>query len=96
MSTVPFSADDFRRRALEQVGAPLEQAWREHGNHALNYNSNLDIGQFKLKDAAVLICVIDDKDEARIILTQRTAKLRKHAGQIAFPGGGIDDTDASP
>jgi 8-oxo-dGTP pyrophosphatase MutT (NUDIX family) len=31
-----------------------------------------------------------------VILTQRTAKLRTHSGQIAFPGGRIDPTDASP
>lgn len=29
-------------------------------------------------------------------MTRRAAGLRKHAGQIAFPGGAIDATDASP
>ena len=31
-----------------------------------------------------------------VLLTQRTAELREHAGQIAFPGGKIDATDKSP
>jgi len=45
----------------------------------------------------VLVPVVDDGDEgAKVILTQRTTRLRKHSGQIAFPGGGIDDTDVSP
>lgn len=96
MTSMTFTAEDFRRRALEQVGAPLEHAWRNHGDHALNPDTILQYEQLKLKDAAVLICVIDDPDEARIILTQRTSKLRQHAGQIAFPGGGIDATDRSP
>lgn len=96
MSAVPFSAADFRARALEQMGVPLDHAWRDHGDHALNPDAILAIEQLKLKDAAVLIGVVDDGGEARVILTQRTAKLRKHAGQIAFPGGGIDDTDTSP
>jgi 8-oxo-dGTP pyrophosphatase MutT (NUDIX family) len=95
MSELIFSAQDFRRRALEQV-APLDQAWREHGDHVLNRDSILEIEQLNLRDAAVLIGVIDDADEARVILTKRTDKLRKHAGQIAFPGGGIDQTDRSP
>jgi 8-oxo-dGTP pyrophosphatase MutT (NUDIX family) len=95
MSDALFSAQDFRRRALEQV-APRDLSWREHGDHVLNRETILEIEQLKLKDAAVLIGVIDDPQEARIILTQRTAKLRKHAGQIAFPGGGVDETDLSP
>ena len=31
-----------------------------------------------------------------MLLTQRSAHLNDHAGQIAFPGGKIDATDASP
>ena len=50
----------------------------------------------KLKDAAVLVPGVDDGDEAKVILTQRTATLRKHSGQIAFPGGAIDPEDGSP
>jgi 8-oxo-dGTP pyrophosphatase MutT (NUDIX family) len=95
MSEALFTAQDFRRRALEQV-APLDQAWREHGDHVLNRDSIREIEQLNLRDAAVLIGVIDDPEEARVILTKRTDKLRKHAGQIAFPGGGIDETDLSP
>ena len=46
-----------------------------------------------LAPAAVLIAVTD-RPEPGLILTQRTAHLRKHAGQIAFPGGRVDDSDA--
>ncbi|QLF70994.1 CoA pyrophosphatase [Peteryoungia desertarenae] len=96
MTQLIFSASDFRRRALEHVGAPLDHGWEHHGNHALNGHVDLVIQDMPLKDAAVLIGVIDDDQDARIILTQRTSKLRQHAGQIAFPGGGIDDTDQTP
>ena len=34
--------------------------------------------------------------EPTVLLTQRAAHLNDHAGQIAFPGGKIDATDASP
>jgi len=48
-----------------------------------------------IRPAAVLIPVID-RPEPTILLTQRTTDLTSHAGQIAFPGGKIDPTDASP
>jgi 8-oxo-dGTP pyrophosphatase MutT (NUDIX family) len=47
------------------------------------------------RPAAVLIPVVD-RAEPGIILTMRTSDLSSHAGQIAFPGGKIDKTDASP
>lgn len=46
-----------------------------------------------LVPAAVLVAVTDRADPG-VILTQRTETLRKHAGQIAFPGGRIDAGDA--
>lgn len=49
--------------------------------------------EMALAPAAVLIPVTD-RPQPGLILTQRTAHLRKHAGQIAFPGGRVDDTDA--
>ncbi len=47
------------------------------------------------KPAAVLVPVID-RSEPTVLLTQRTAELTSHAGQIAFPGGKIEPTDDSP
>jgi 8-oxo-dGTP pyrophosphatase MutT (NUDIX family) len=46
-----------------------------------------------LAPAAVLVA-ITDRAEPGLILTQRSAKLRKHAGQVAFPGGRVDESDA--
>lgn len=47
-----------------------------------------------LKPAAVLILVVQHNTGATVLLTQRTATLSAHAGQIAFPGGRVDATDA--
>lgn len=44
--------------------------------------------------AAVLVAVTD-RPSPGVILTQRTESLRRHAGQIAFPGGRIDPDDAN-
>ncbi len=47
------------------------------------------------KPAAVLVPVVDRPDPG-VILTVRTSELPSHAGQIAFPGGKIDNADAGP
>lgn len=46
--------------------------------------------------ASVLIALVMHPDGLRVLLTQRTAHLRDHAGQISFPGGRaeLDDVDA--
>jgi len=46
--------------------------------------------------AAVLIPLVEREDGLTVLLTQRATQLRSHAGQISFPGGRIEATDASP
>jgi len=48
-----------------------------------------------VRPAAVLIPIVDH-EEPTVLLTQRSAHLKEHSGQVAFPGGKIDATDASP
>jgi len=48
-----------------------------------------------IRPAAVLIGVVDHP-EPTVLLTQRSAHLNEHAGQISFPGGKIEAADASP
>jgi 8-oxo-dGTP pyrophosphatase MutT (NUDIX family) len=43
----------------------------------------------------VLIPVVDRGEEATVLLTKRTEKLRSHSGQVAFPGGGIEPIDST-
>lgn len=44
--------------------------------------------------AAVLIALVQRDEAYSILYTQRSTNLRSHSGQIAFPGGKIDSTDA--
>jgi 8-oxo-dGTP pyrophosphatase MutT (NUDIX family) len=43
--------------------------------------------------AAVLIALIDRPEGYSVLYTERSASLRNHSGQIAFPGGKIDEDD---
>lgn len=45
--------------------------------------------------AAVLLPLVQREGATTVLLTQRTAHLPTHAGQIAFPGGKIDPHDGS-
>jgi 8-oxo-dGTP pyrophosphatase MutT (NUDIX family) len=45
--------------------------------------------------ASVLIALVEREEGLSMLLTQRTAHLTDHAGQISFPGGRAEDYDAS-
>jgi 8-oxo-dGTP pyrophosphatase MutT (NUDIX family) len=93
-----FTATDFRDRARRHAMSAddLVDAFREHGDHRLNPDLVPDLERVARRDAAVLIPVIDDgAPDARLILTMRAQALRKHSGQIAFPGGAVDADDPS-
>ncbi len=46
--------------------------------------------------AAVLVPLIDHPTGLTVLLTQRAEQLRKHGGQISFPGGRIETGDQGP
>lgn len=48
-----------------------------------------------LSPAAVLMA-ISDEDEPHLLFTRRTVHLKRHAGQVAFPGGRKDAADPGP
>lgn len=51
------------------------------------------LSDFKaITPAAVLVPVVD-RPEPTVILTTRPATMRRHAGQVAFPGGRVDPDD---
>lgn len=66
---------------------------RRRGDHDLN-----DEGMRPpppLRSAAVLVPLVDRPDGFTVMLTQRSADLRHHAGQISFPGGRVEPEDSS-
>jgi 8-oxo-dGTP pyrophosphatase MutT (NUDIX family) len=53
-------------------------------------------GDQSLTPAAVLFPIVLRDDGHTVLLTQRTAHLRDHAGQISFPGGRVEERDRTP
>jgi 8-oxo-dGTP pyrophosphatase MutT (NUDIX family) len=50
----------------------------------------------KLRRAAVLVPIVQRPEGLTVLLTQRTAHLSAHAGQVSFPGGSAEELDSSP
>ena len=73
---------------LHGMADSLEQ--RLSGDHDLNPGS---FPVTVLTQAAVLVPIIDRPEGLTILLTQRTAHLTDHAGQISFPGGRVEAED---
>ncbi|HYM01980.1 MAG TPA: CoA pyrophosphatase, partial [Stellaceae bacterium] len=46
-----------------------------------------------LTPAAVLVPLVMQSDGLTVLLTQRTAHLAAHAGQVSFPGGSVEPDD---
>jgi 8-oxo-dGTP pyrophosphatase MutT (NUDIX family) len=92
----PFAPDTFFARAAARLlrdppAAGLDQA----GDHRLNPDFNPPPG-LHFVDAAVLVPIVARRPQASVILTQRTAALKTHSGQIAFPGGKLSAEDSGP
>lgn len=79
----------------------LTQALQEGNPAARGRRSDYDLNhhiqlkqQVSVRDAAVLVPIVDHPEEPTVLLTKRTETLSSHAGQVSFPGGKVDQTDA--
>lgn len=62
----------------------------------LNQNQPLFIGEETAMRSAVLIPLVQVEGEWHVLFEVRSLTMRKQPGDISFPGGRIDPTDASP
>ncbi|MDP2621281.1 MAG: CoA pyrophosphatase [Hyphomicrobiales bacterium] len=96
-SAAAFTARARRRLSLDAARAREPAIRLPGGDHALDPGFEGAPGAASvLRLAAVLIPVIAHRDQATVLLTQRTEHLPSHAGQIAFPGGKIEEADETP
>lgn len=83
------------RRGFGGSADPAEAAAFRHairGDHDLN--PGVTPPSTALTPAAVLVPLIDHHNGMSVLLTQRTAHLTAHAGQVSFPGGRVEEDDA--
>jgi 8-oxo-dGTP pyrophosphatase MutT (NUDIX family) len=98
---VDIGSAEFFSRARARLGFEIPPALTDAGIVPLSGDPGNDrmleiIAQERpIRPAAVLIPVVEHA-QPTVLLTQRAAHLNDHAGQISFPGGKIDATDASP
>ncbi|HEX4114538.1 MAG TPA: CoA pyrophosphatase [Solirubrobacteraceae bacterium] len=91
MSSAPASRSEKLPRSDSDVG--LASALREVLLDAASHSQPRADEQVP---AAVLVALYESGDgELRVVLTKRRADLRRHAGEISFPGGRRDREDAT-
>jgi len=80
------SFDDLDR-ALTHLGS---------GRPSSDFDLNTEVGRtepLRRRPAAVLMPVVERRGHLALLLTKRSARLRYHPGQIAFPGGKVEAED---
>jgi len=88
-AAAPFGAAALRDRLVRALAAPGAPS----ADHDLTPEIALPAGR-RLRDAGVLVPVIEAPGGARLLLTKRSSRLKHHPGQVAFPGGRVDPGDA--
>lgn len=95
-----FTADELRGLAqsalMQKVPASALDFSLPSGRSDFDLNPNYheDLSSIP-RPAAVLVPVIDYEDGARVLLTRRPDTLPSHPGQVAFPGGKVEESDES-
>ena len=75
-------------RSFENYGIRMSS----RGDHDLNPGMT---PVAELREAAVLVPLVERAEGLTMMLTQRTDHLDHHPGQISFPGGHVEESDGS-
>ena len=96
-----LSVSDFRALARKHLHRePSERIFDPRrdgslGDHQLNPGAGAEVAEIPVRMAAVLVGIMV-RAELTVLLTQRPDHMRSHAGQISFPGGKLEQHDATP
>ncbi len=80
----------------ERLAEALAEGARQSAVYLTGDDRELDKQGVETMTAAAVLIAVTDRDEPGVILTQRPDTMRRHPGQIAFPGGRIDPDDDGP
>lgn len=81
-----------RPLSFEAIRAAL--AARERRDYPFHDLQPEHLPEGGLRHAAVLVPLLERDGEICLLFTKRPMELRRHAGQVCFPGGRIDESDA--
>jgi 8-oxo-dGTP pyrophosphatase MutT (NUDIX family) len=90
-----LTSDEFFARARQRLTLDVPAGLSDpdvvprRGDHDIDPVMEKIAAVRPIRPAAVLVAVVE-RDEPMVLLTQRTAHLKEHSGQISFPGGKID------
>ncbi|XP_055807751.1 nudix hydrolase 11-like isoform X2 [Solanum dulcamara] len=90
----PFdtSSNTINTQSQNQEFVPKKQ---ELGTDPIANNNNSNSIRSKSNRAAVLVCLFEDQQgHLRVILTKRASTLSTHSGEVALPGGKVEEGDA--
>ncbi len=80
---------------VARLVAALERPVGASSDYDLNSTIDLPAGR-SLRPAGVLVAIWQRGTATDMILTKRASHLKHHPGQISFPGGKVENDDASP
>ncbi|MGO2002872.1 MULTISPECIES: NUDIX hydrolase [Micrococcaceae] len=89
-----------RHRPLVEAGdlgaSKMPSSWMFEGlDHSLARRAAVLILFGRLDDIDAMAAPLTAPADLDVLFVERAANLRDHPGQVAFPGGAIDDTDSS-
>ena len=88
-------AAGMRRHIVGAFDGPgIEPPSLDDGDEAYGWVSqDKDVKPTRITSAAVLVPLVERPEGMTVLLTQRTAHLNSHAGQVSFPGGKTEPYD---
>ncbi len=95
---VPFESDRSGLPAVEAARLTSEaliERFSKNLEWEPDFRHEPRFSERSLRPAAVLVGLVM-RERPTVLLTQRTAHLSSHSGQVAFPGGKTDEADAGP
>ncbi|MBB3994113.1 8-oxo-dGTP pyrophosphatase MutT (NUDIX family) [Sulfitobacter undariae] len=81
------------RKSIDHFRAALAQTGVGSSDFDLNPDTVLPAGRV-LRPAGVLAPIVETDQGLGLLLTKRSAALKHHPGQISFPGGKQEESDA--
>ncbi|XP_016438357.1 nudix hydrolase 11 [Nicotiana tabacum] len=82
----------FQECTVNEVVSKEQELKSEFGTDPIANNSR----RVKSDRASVLVCLFEDqKGHLRVILTKRASTLSTHSGEVALPGGKVEEGDAN-